>query len=119
MTDKLSKYEEGIQNFLSSAYDKSMEGLPGLSSSVDLAEDYMKKYKSPELAIKNLIKFQQAKCATSGFLAGLGGIITLPVAIPANVASVLYVQIRMVAAIAHIQGYDLKDDQVKTFVLHV
>ena len=26
-------------------------------------------------------------------------------------------QIRMIAAIAHMRGYDLKDDQVKTFVL--
>ena len=27
-----------------------------------------------------------------------------------------YVQIRMIAAIEHMRGYDLKDDQVKTFV---
>lgn len=44
------------------------------------------------------------------------GAITLPVAIPANLASVIYVQMRMIAAIAHMRGYDLKDDQVKTFV---
>jgi uncharacterized protein (DUF697 family) len=40
----------------------------------------------------------------------------LPVAVPANLASVLLVQVRMIAAIAHMGGYDLKDDQVKTFV---
>ena len=49
-------------------------------------------------------------------MTGLGGLITLPVATPANIASVTYVQIRMIAAIAHMRGYDLKDDQVKTFV---
>ncbi|MGO2174028.1 MAG: EcsC family protein, partial [Staphylococcus equorum] len=53
---------------------------------------------------------------TSGFLTGLGGMITLPVALPANITSVVYVQMRMIAAIAHIRGYDLKDDEVKTLV---
>jgi uncharacterized protein (DUF697 family) len=44
----------------------------------------------------------------------LGGLITLPIAIPANIASVIYVQLRMIAAIAHIGGYDVSADQVKT-----
>lgn len=46
----------------------------------------------------------------------MGGLITLPVAVPANITSVILVQMRMVAAIAHMGGYDLKDDQVKSFV---
>ena len=50
------------------------------------------------------------------FLTGLGGIITLPIAIPANITSVIYVQMRMVAFIAHMRGFDLKDDQVRTLV---
>jgi hypothetical protein len=41
---------------------------------------------------------------------------TLPIAIPANITSVLYVQIRMIAAIAKLGGYDLKDDKVKTMI---
>lgn len=49
-------------------------------------------------------------------MTGLGGIITLPVAIPANIASVLFVQVRMIAAIAHLGGYDVKNDKVKTLV---
>ena len=35
-------------------------------------------------------------------MSGLGGIVVLPVAIPANIASVIYVQMRMNASIAHI-----------------
>ncbi|CUI84521.1 EcsC protein family [Achromobacter xylosoxidans] len=60
--------------------------------------------------------WQNTKAATSGFVTGLGGIITLPVAIPANIASVLFVQVRMIAAIAHLGGYDVKNDKVKTLV---
>ena len=63
-----------------------------------------------------MIKNQVIKCTTSGFLTGFGGIITLPVTIPANVGSVLYVQMRMIACIAYLAGYDLKSDQVQTLV---
>ena len=55
-------------------------------------------------------------CTTSGFLTGFGGIITLPVTLPANVTSVLYVQMRMIACIAYMSGYELNSDQTQTFV---
>ena len=53
-------------------------------------------------------------CGTNGFITGLGGLLVLPVAISANVAGVIYVQLRMIAAIAHINGYDIYSDQVRT-----
>lgn len=40
----------------------------------------------------------------------------MPIAIPANISSVIYVQIRMIAAIAYMGGHDLKDDRVKSLV---
>ena len=43
-------------------------------------------------------------------------IITLPVSIPANVGSVLYVQMRMIACTAYMAYYDLNSDQTQTFV---
>ena len=59
---------------------------------------------------------QGKKCTASGFVTGLGGLITLPVAIPANVASVIYIQMRMIATLAVMGGYDLHDDEVQTLV---
>ena len=90
--------------------------MPGTETAEELAESYLRKNSPIEKAIDSLIRWQNAKGATSGFLTWLGGLITLPVAIPANIAFVMYVQIRMIATIAHMKGYDLKDDQVKTFV---
>ena len=49
-------------------------------------------------------------------MTSLGGLLTLPVAVTANVASVLYVQMRMIGALAVIGGYDLKNDEVQTMV---
>ncbi len=50
-------------------------------------------------------------------MTSLGGFITLPVALPANVASVIYMQMQMIAAIARMGGYDLHDDRVKTLII--
>lgn len=108
--------QEKMQGVLDWSYNQAVEGAPGLPSAVTLADNYLSKYEDPDKAIDRLVRWQIAKCTTSGFLSGLGGLITLPVAVPANIASVLYVQIRMIAAIAHMRGYDLKDDEVKTLV---
>lgn len=63
-----------------------------------------------------MLNKQMIKCTTSGVISGLGGIITLPVAVPANIANVLYVQMCMIACCAYMAGYDLKRDQTQTFV---
>ena len=108
--------ESKIMDVLNWSYDKAVQGVAGLDSAYDLADDYLKQEGSLHAQVNSLIRWQNTKAGTSGFLTGLGGIITLPVAIPANVASVMYVQIRMIAAIAHMGGYNLNDDRVKSLV---
>ena len=107
--------EREMMNLLDVCYDKALQGvLPGEKSIEELAEDYLAKTSSREKAIDNLIGYQTVLCGTNGFITGLGGLLVLPVAIPANVAGVIYVQLRMIAAIAHINGYDIYSDQVRT-----
>ncbi|MGL4749783.1 MAG: EcsC family protein [Shewanella sp.] len=114
MSNELS--ESKVMQALDWAYDKAINGVSGLDSASELADSYMKTNSSPVDMANSLIRWQNTKAGTSGFLSGLGGIITMPVTIPANIASVMYVQIRMIAAIAHIGGHDIKDDRVKTLV---
>jgi len=99
---------------LDSCYDMALSGLSTSESVYNLADEYCKKYSDPKVAAKKMCNIQVVKCGTSGFITGLGGLITLPVAIPANVASVIYVQLRMIATVAKIGGYDPSDDQVRT-----
>jgi uncharacterized protein (DUF697 family) len=98
------------------AYEKAISGMPGLDSASQLASGFMEKEGSLREKANSLIRWQNAKAGTSGFVTGIGGLMTLPVAIPANLASVVYIQIRMIAAIAHMGGYDLRDEKVKTLV---
>ena len=109
--------ESNAGKILDTIYSKALDGIPQVSQSVDdLVNDYLKKYTSTENAARALVKNQILKCGTSGFITGLGGLITLPVAIPANISSVLYVQMRMIAALAKMGGYDIRSDQVQTMV---
>ena len=115
MTSK-SLTEATIMGALDWAYEKAVNGVPGLDSAQELAESYMNSAGTRMEQVNALIRWQNAKAGTSGFLTGLGGFIVMPITIPANLASVFYVQVRMIAAIAHMGGLDLKTDQVRTLV---
>lgn len=107
--------QEAMMRTLDWAYEKTLSGLPGQKNIHILVDDYLNKYK-PDVAIRHLVNFQTTKAATSGFVTGFGGLITMPVTIPANVTTVILFQMRMIAAIALIRGYDLDSDQTQTFV---
>ncbi|MDD1505399.1 EcsC family protein [Lysinibacillus sp. CNPSo 3705] len=108
--------EGNVQKLLDWTYEKVLNGAPGSDTVYELSNSYLTKHPTKDKAIDSLIRWQQGKAGANGFAAGLGGIVVMPVAIPVNLASVIYMQMRMIAAIAHIRGYDLKDDQVQTFV---
>mgnify|MGYP005830477951 FL=1 len=108
---------DSIMSILDTCYQKAVNGIERVSPPVEkLAEDYLNKYQDPSEAARKMISNQIIKCTTSGFITGFGGLITLPIAVPANVSSVLYVQMRMIACTAYLAGYDLKSDQVQTLV---
>ena len=109
--------QEDIMKILDSCYEKCLNGIPKVSPNVeDMANDYLQKYETKELACQAMLKNQITKCTTSGFITGFGGIITMPVTLPANVTSVLYVQMRMIACVAYMAGFELDSDETQTFV---
>ncbi len=105
-----------IMKLLDWAYARSLSGMGGVDSAIELAETYLKKEGTLDHKINSLINWQTSKAGTSGFITGVGGLATMPFTLPANIASVIYLQIRMISAIAYMGGYDLKDDRVKTAV---
>lgn len=106
-----------MMNLLDSLYSKCIQGIPMISSPIEkMADDYLQHNATVEDAAKDMIHKQVIKCTTSGFITNLGGVITLPVTIPANVGSVMYVQMRMIACAAYMAGYDVHTDQVQTLV---
>lgn len=109
--------EEQMQEILSTLYIKSVDGIPKVSLPVDdLVEDYLSKNENVEQAVKSLINNSIVKCGTSGFLTSFGGFATMIATLPANITSVMYVQLRMCCAIAKMSGYDIHSDQVQTLI---
>ncbi|WP_022835026.1 EcsC family protein [Salisaeta longa] len=109
--------QKAILTTLDRLYDYAVNGGAasiGLATAPDLASSYRTQAGSADAAARKLVRWQTGKAATAGFVTNLGGIATLPVAVPANLTSVLYIQLRMVAAIADLSGHDLQDDRVQT-----
>lgn len=98
------------------AYSKATTGFMGVDSAYQLGDEYLKLNGAIDYKVNSLIKWQVAKSGTSGFLGSVGGLMVMPFAMPANIASVMYIQIRMIAAIAYMGGHDLKDDRVKSMI---
>lgn len=112
----MDNVNKGLE-ILDFAYEKCLKGVPLVSKPVEeLTRDYTKKHGYSEKAINMMIRNQVNKNTVNGFVTGFGGFALMPVTLPANFTSVAYVQMRMVASIAIIRGYDLNDDEVQTFV---
>ena len=109
--------EESL-GLLDTLYQQVISGVSQFSPPVkQMAREYLSRRIEPSDAAKLMIRDQIMKCTSSGALTGLGGLATLPLAIPLNVSTVLYFQMRMVACAACIAGLNLREESVKTMVL--
>jgi hypothetical protein len=68
-------------------------------------------------AIDAVVRQHLKVAAAGGFVTGLGGFVTLPVALPVNVAEFYLLATRMVASIACLRGYDLHQPEVRSAIL--
>lgn len=106
-----------MRDFLDSAYGQVVNGFGVFPSAASVAQEYLANNgNDPQRAADDLIKWQITKAATSGFLSNMGGAATMAIAVPANISSVLYLQIRMIASIAIMGGYDIHSDKVRTLI---
>lgn len=107
--------QQELMNSLDKIYGLVVDGIPHVSPPItDFAGKYLHKCSSVDEAAMKLINAQIAKSTASGFLTGLGGIVTIPVSLPANLATVLYFQLRMIAGVAYMAGFDVHSPQVRS-----
>ncbi|OMQ24615.1 EcsC family protein [Serratia oryzae] len=98
-----------LSRWLDALYAKALQGGPGISSAHQLAEQYRNTFSTPQSAALSLVRWEAAKAATSGFMLGVGGLVTLPVTLPASLVGPLLLQFRLIAAIALLAGHDVHD----------
>ena len=68
-------------------------------------------------AVDDVVDQHIRYAGASGFATNLGGLVTMALTVPANLAGIALVQCRMVAVVAHLRGYDLDDPRVHNAVL--
>jgi hypothetical protein len=99
--------------------DNAIVGVPGMSSARALAQEYLDdpRHVDADARVKSLIARETTNNFATGFLTGFGGLVTLPVAVPAALGATWAIQGRMAAAIATLHGHDVDEDRVRTLVL--
>ncbi|MFK4083498.1 EcsC family protein [Kribbella sp. NPDC020789] len=96
----------------------AIDGYQRFPSAERVAENKLDKVGGDaQLAIDAVVDQHIRLAGVQGFVTSIGGLVTLPVALPANLTGLAVVQARMVAAIAHLRGYDLDDPRVRTAVI--
>ena len=97
---------------------RAIHGTGPLRSAARAAEEQLREQDGDvDAAIRELIENNTALAAVEGFVTNLGGLVTLPATIPANIAALSLLQCRLVAGIAHLRGYDLSDDRVRNAIM--
>ncbi|HET7203839.1 MAG TPA: EcsC family protein [Steroidobacteraceae bacterium] len=98
---------------------KGLAGPGPLASAKDLASEYLDdaRYATTDERVDALIEHETIKNFATGFVTGLGGVITLPVSIPSALAASWLIQARMAGAIASLYGHDLAAARTQTAVL--
>lgn len=108
---------EVVQRLLDGILSIGVDGLGPLTGAREIAEEHRTQHVDVDMAIERLIATHMRVVAATGFATGLGGLWTLPVAIPTDVA-VFYAQAgRCAAAVAHLRGYDITSHEVRSVVL--
>ena len=97
--------------------DAGIDGVGPLKSARELAERARTDTRTVEGAVNKVVRSHVVKAGAGGFVTSVGGFVTMPVALPANVVEFYVGATRMVAAIATLRGYDVEEPEVRTAVL--
>ncbi|VEG45353.1 Uncharacterised protein [Mycolicibacterium flavescens] len=94
-----------------------VSGVGPYKSAYAVADEALTAHGDAEKAIDRLVATHRRWVGSTGFASGVGGMITLPVSLPADVTTFYMLSARMSAAIAFLRGYDITSEEVQSAVL--
>jgi hypothetical protein len=105
-------------NFVRQAFERAVDGCGPLKGAAEAADAKLERHGGDRAkAIGDVVDGHVTLAGAQGFLTNIGGLVTMTVAIPANVSGLALLQAHMVGGIAHLRGYDLSDPRVRNAVL--
>ncbi len=105
------------QNLAERLLSVGIDGYGPFDSAQHVADSALSGQGDDERAIDAVVRTHTRLVAAGGFLTGLGGFVTLPVALPANVVGFYTLATRMVGSTASLRGYDVNQREVRAAIL--
>lgn len=106
-----------VQRFVETLLDTGIDGRGPFDSADEVAAAALASQGAPEKAVKHVVSSHIRMGSGFGFVTSVGGVITLPVALPANVVGFYLLATRMTAAVAKLRGYDIEDPRIRSAIL--
>lgn len=119
LAPRLTELAPGLtSSFVREALHRAIHGAGPLAPARTAATKALKAHDGDvERAVKDVVDQHIRYAGASGLATNLGGAVTLAVTMPANLTGIALIQCRMVAAVAHLRGYDLDDPRVHNAIL--
>ena len=110
----MAEADGGIRNTAQAAL---IEALNWLYDRVAGSRDVAAGVPRSDAEIDRRIAYYCTLAGTAGFVTNMGGALTLPVTLPANMLGVAALQLRLIAEVASARGYDLHGPEARTLAL--
>lgn len=110
--------DSAITKLIENILHIGIDGRKPFDSAASVADDALSSAGGDvEKAVNKVVRSHVTSGAAGGLLTSLGGFITMPVAIPANLLEFYVQATRMTAAVAKLRGYDISQPNIRTAVL--
>jgi len=118
MSDVAGKAVQLGEKAVHQVLNVGVDGAGPFKGSIAVADEVLQSHGDDiEAAIKHLGRVHIRLAATTGFVTGLGGLITMPVTVPVGIGGYYLLGARLAGGIAHIRGHDVHSEDVRTAVL--
>ena len=117
MDEDSSRLERLVDPLVDRLLRAGIDGLGPIDSAQAVADAALRDHGSADEAVDAIVKHHTKLAAAGGFVTGVGGFVTLLIALPVNVVGFYIIATRMVAAMAAAHGADLTSPNVRTAVL--
>lgn len=96
--------------------DIAIDGVRGVPGAKRVAAKALVRRRAVKPAIESVVRAHVRIATISGAVTNIGGIVSEIVGTPANLTGIIVIQLRMVACVAHLHGYDIDDPRVRTAI---
>lgn len=104
--------------FVRQAFERALDGVGPLKGAAEAADSRLADADGDvDKAVRALVDSHVKLAGIQGFVTNLGGLVTMAVTVPANISGLALLQCHLVAGIAHLRGYDVKEPRVRNAVL--